>query len=80
MGVAKKLLKENSIGILLSGYSSGFASMSYSNVLSVSTGKDVVSGALSIEEEGGRLALPLAKWAFACGTSDVKDIISKLNK
>lgn len=75
---AKNLLSPNPIGILLSGYSSEFASMSYSNVLSVSTGKEVIDGVLSIEEEGGRLSLPLAKWAFACGSLEVKDIILKL--
>ncbi|MFZ3020440.1 MAG: class I SAM-dependent methyltransferase [Minisyncoccia bacterium] len=75
---AKKLLSINPIGILLSGYSSEFASMSYSNVLAVSTGKEVINGTLSIEEEGGRLSLPLAKWAFACGSSEIKDIILKL--
>jgi len=74
---AKKLLSEKPIGILLSGYSSEFVSGSYSNVLHVSTGMDVISGTLSIEEEGGRLKLPLGKWAFACGSQEIKDIISE---
>jgi len=73
---SKKLLSEKPIGILLSGYSSEFVSGSYSNVLHVSTGMEVVSGTLSIEEEGGRLKLPLGKWAFACGSQEIKDIIS----
>lgn len=75
---AKKLLSENSIGIILSGYSSEFTSLSYSNVLAGCTGMETVHGTLSIEEEGARLSLPLAKWAFAFNSKEIGGIISEL--
>ncbi len=75
---AKKLLSENPIGIILSGYSSEFTSLSYSNVLAGCTGMETAHGTLSIEEEGARLSLPLAKWAFAFNSQEIEGIISEL--
>ena len=75
---AKKLLSENPMGIILSGYSSEFTSLSYSNVLAGCTGMETVHGTLSIEEEGERLSLPLAKWAFAFNSQEIGGIISEL--
>jgi 23S rRNA (cytosine1962-C5)-methyltransferase len=75
---SKKLLSENPIGILLSGYSSEFVSASYSNILNVHTNMETLHGTLAIEEEGGRLSLAIGKWAFACASTEIKDIISGL--
>lgn len=78
---AKKLLSDSSIGIFLNGYASEYSVESYKNVLVSITGMKVIGGNLSIEEEGGRLNLPIAKWVLAFASENIKDIIwEQINK
>ncbi len=76
VATAKELLAENGMGIFLNGYASEYSVESYKNILKAVTGMETIGGNLSIEEDGGRLNLPIAKWAFAYRDEELKNLIS----